>query len=359
MSRIRVMIVEDSRVVRQFLEHLIERDPRLEVVASVGSAESALRMMDRASPDVISMDIQLPGMNGFEATQRIMSERPTPIVVIAASVQTGDLNMAMNALRAGALAVVEKPPGLNHGEYQARAQQICTQLAIMSQVKVVRQRFRNGSLYRSPKTSTISLSPSFAPTDSSRHPERMVGVVASTGGPKALESILRKLPADFPFPILLVQHMTTGFMEGFVQWLNGVCALRVELARDGQRAQPGCVHVAPDDRHLRLDGRHLRLDDGEPICMQRPSGTALLESMAGSLGENAVGVVLTGMGTDGAEGLLQMRRAGAHTMTEDASTAVVFGMPKAAVELGASCESLPLGQIAARLLSMHALSEVI
>ena len=144
MKKIRVLIVEDAPVVRQFLEYLIQRDPRLEVAASVGTAEEALRLLERMAPDVISMDIRLPGMNGFEATQRIMATRPTPIVVVSASVESGDLNIAINALRAGALAVVEKPVGTSHADYEALAERLCTQLAIMSQVPVIRQRIDRG-----------------------------------------------------------------------------------------------------------------------------------------------------------------------------------------------------------------------
>jgi two-component system chemotaxis response regulator CheB len=346
MKKIRVMIVEDSRTARELLHHLIDQDPRLEVAATTASAEEALQLLDRVSPDVISMDIRLPGMNGLEATQLIMARKPTPIVVVSSSLAAEDLHISMNALRSGALAVVEKPVGLDHPQYAASAKRICTQLAIMSQVKVIRQRISRGLQFGPAAPSSLVPLPS--PEDS---PERfrMVGVVASTGGPNALAKLFGGLPADFPLPIVLVQHITPTFLAGFVSWLDGVSPLRARLARDGEAALPGTISLPPVDRHLIVERGRLRLGAGEVVCLQRPSGTVLFQSMARSLGAGALGVLLTGMGDDGAEGLDAVRRAGGYTIAEDESTAVVYGMPAAAVRLGAVCESLPLPEIAPRL----------
>jgi len=341
MKKIRVLIVEDSRVIREFLEHIIGNDPRLEIVGAVGSAEEALRILDRVSPDVISMDIRLPGMNGFEATQRIMAERPTPIVVVSASVEKEDLRITMNALQAGALTVLEKPVGTSSAEYEALAERLCTQLAIMSQVKVVRRR--------------STARPNQHPTSKIQHPPgsyRMLGIVASTGGPSALVELLGGLRPDFPLPILLVQHITGSFLEGFAAWLESACPFSVVIVRDRVVPARGRVYVAAQDRHLRLERGELQVDSGDPVCAQRPSGTVLFESMAKTLGSGALGVLLTGMGEDGAEGLLQIRNRGGHTIAEDESTAVVYGMPAAAVRLGAVCESLPLPAIAPRILEL-------
>src|SRR6266481_8772577 len=194
MKKIRVLIVEDSKVIREFLEHIIGNDPRLEIVGAVGCAEEALRILDRVSPDVISMDIRLPGMNGFEATQRIMSERPTPIVVVSASVESEDLRITMNALQAGALTVLEKPVGTASSEYEALADRLCTQLAIMSQVKVVRRR----AAARLVERPELRLGPRPGSY-------RLLGIVSSTGGPSALVHLLSGLGREFPLPILLVQ----------------------------------------------------------------------------------------------------------------------------------------------------------
>src|SRR6267142_2469131 len=287
MKKIRVLIVEDSKVIREFLEHIIGNDPRLEIVGAVESAERALLILDRAAPDVISMDIRLPGMNGFEATQRIMAERPTPIVVVSASVEKEDLRVTMNALQAGALTVLEKPVGTSSGEYEALAERLCTQLAIMSQVKVVRRRG--------------TTRPNQYPISKIQHlprpgAYRMLGIVASTGGPSALVQLLGGLRPDFPLPILLVQHITGSFLEGFGSWLQGACPFSVVIVRDRVVPARGKVYVAAQDRHLRLERGELQVDAGNPVCAQRPAGTFLFESMATTLGAGALGVLLTGMG---------------------------------------------------------------
>ena len=216
MKKIRVLIIEDSQVIRQFLEHIIGSDPRLEVAAAVGSAEEGLEILHQVSPDVVSLDIRLPGMNGFEATRKIMSEKPTPIVVCSASVEAEDLNITMNALRAGALAVVEKPVGIARAEYQALAQRLCTQLAIMSDVKVVRQRaFAAKEPILPPKRTAppvLRRDPLMAGVTGNI---KILGIGASTGGPNAVVRILTNLGTDFQLPVLLVQHMMPSFLEGF------------------------------------------------------------------------------------------------------------------------------------------------
>jgi two-component system chemotaxis response regulator CheB len=344
MKKIRVMIVEDSAVVSALLEHSIGRDSRLEVCATAASAEDALGMLERFSPDVIAMDIRLPGMDGLEATRRIMSKNPVPIVVVAASIESGKWNtIPMEALRAGALTVLEKPSGTSSAEYEALADRLCTQLVIMSQVKLVRH---NGQ--REPATK------GYMPLSGGgrRGPFQMLGIACSTGGPSALIQLLRTLGRDFPLPILLVQHMTSSFLEGFAAWLESMCPFPVAIVKDASTAIPGVLHIAPADQHLRLDRGRLRLDSGDPISFQRPSGTALFQSMAQNLGPGALGVLLTGMGDDGASGLLEIRRSGGYTIAEDESTAAVYGMPAAAVLMGAVCESLPLPAIAPRILEL-------
>lgn len=343
---VRVMIVEDSLVLRQFLENVMGKDPRLNIVASTASAEDALRLLSETKPHVISMDIRLPGMNGLEATRRIMRQQPTPIVVLSASIDSESLQISMEALRAGALAVLEKPPGAGHADYQGVAGNLCTQLYIMSQVKVVRQRMPR---YRgSAPTAAVSTT---ATPSAPRKPGRlrMVGMAASTGGPKVFHTILNGLSADFPLPILLVQHMGESFMAGFATWLDGNCPQTVVVAKDGDIPRTGTVYVAPGDRHLALNGNSLCVADGEPVCGQRPSATVLFESMARALGPRGLGVVLTGMGEDGAEGLLALRRSGGFTIAEEKSTAIVYGMPAAAVDIGAACVELPLHAIAGKI----------
>jgi two-component system chemotaxis response regulator CheB len=348
MKRIRVMIVEDSAVIRELLWQLIEGDSRLEVCAAVSSAEAALRMVESVAPDVISLDIRLPGMDGLEATRRIMSLKPTPIVVVSAAVESEELTIAMRALEAGALAVLEKPVGMHHQDYEQIAGRLCTQLAIMSQVRVVRQRALSWGGPPGPQPAPRPACPG------PRVPFEILGLVCSTGGPSALIELLGGLGAAFPLPILAVQHMTPSFLEGFASWLSGVCPFVVKVAMGGEIPVSGFLYMAPTDRHLRIEAGVLTLNGGAPVCAQRPSGTILFQSMAHSLGPKALGVILTGMGEDGAAGLLEIRQAGGYTIAEDPSTALVSGMPQTAVLLGAAREVLRLSAIAPRLLQLVA-----
>ncbi|MEW5728100.1 MAG: chemotaxis-specific protein-glutamate methyltransferase CheB [Pseudomonadota bacterium] len=345
MSKIRVLIVEDSLVVRELLKHIVGSDPRFEVVGAVDSAEEGLRLLDVLQPDVISLDIRLPGMNGLDATLQIMARRPTPIVVVAANVDDDELNIAMNALRAGALAVVEKPVGVTNAAFEAMAARLCTQLAIMSQVKVVPQRIDRGLRFGTAEPPVQRRAGASYTT---------VGIVSSTGGPQALTQLLGALGPGFPLPILLVQHITTSFLEGFVSWLAGVTPFAVRIAAADEVPEPGRVYLPPADRHLALRGGRLTILDTAPVCSQKPSGSVLLSSLAKDAGRRGIGVVLTGMGADGADGLLEMYRAGAQTIVQDEATSVVYGMPAAAAKLGAAREILPLGDIATRLRALAA-----
>ncbi len=337
MKRIRVLIVEDSRVVQEHLRRIMSADPRLEVAAAVDSAEEALRVLDSVRPDVISMDIRLPGMQGLEATRRIMSRQPLPIVIVS-GVGGEETNLTMEALKAGAVGVVEKPPSASREDYAALAGHLCTQLAILSEVKVVRQRPLQE---HRPK-------PPFL-----RHrPYRLLAITASTGGPNALMQVLTGLGPGFPLPIAVVQHMTPAFIDGFANWLGTVSPFRVRLVNGNVPLVAGTVYMAPAGHHLAGDGLSVWTETRDPVCGHLPSGTVLFESLARRLGSAALGILLTGMGDDGAAGLLEMRRAGAYTIAEDESTAVVYGMPAAAVRMGAVCESLPLGEIAPRVLEL-------
>jgi two-component system chemotaxis response regulator CheB len=342
MKKIRVLIVEDSLVVRELLKHIIGSDPRFEIVAAVESAEEAIRLLDSTRPDVISLDIRLPGMNGLDATLHIMQQRPTPIVVVAANVDDDELNITMNALRAGALSVVEKPVGVTNVAFEAMAAKLCTQLVIMSQVKVVRQGGNRGLSF-----GTVA-EPQPAPKAAGRGGYSMVGLVASTGGPQALVQLLSGLDG-FRLPILLVQHITASFLDGFVSWLSGVTPFKVKIAEMGEVPRPGHVYLAPADRHLAVHHGQVLITDAPTQYSQRPSGSVLFASMAKDFGPRGIGVLLTGMGVDGSDGLKAMRDAGAYTIAEHESTCVVYGMPGAAAKLGAPREMLPLPGIATRL----------
>jgi two-component system chemotaxis response regulator CheB len=301
------------------------------------------------------MDIQLPGIDGFETTRRIMSRMPIPIVVVASGGGGRDQgNMEAEALRAGALAVLEKPVGTTNAEYETMSKRLCTQLVIMSEVKLVRQYGVRGRAETTPDANNAGTAATSCPI---RGNYSMVGIVCSTGGPPALVKLLGGLGSDFPLPILVVQHMAAAFLSGFATWLEGVCPFPVVIASHGDIPVRGRVHLAPSERHLCVGGGRLYLDSTDPVCLQRPSGSVLFGSMARGLGCHALGVLLTGMGRDGATGLYDIRRAGGHTIAQDEATCAVYGMPAAAVALGAACETLPLEAIAPRLLELATVQE--
>lgn len=348
MRKVRVLIVEDSPTLRLLLETIVEADPRLEVAGSVASAEAMLARLEDLAPDVISLDIRLPGMNGLDATIEVMRRRPTPIVVVAADVNARDGFIALNALRAGALSVLEKPEGGTAEAYAAMANRICTHFFRMSQVKVVRQTFRRGLSFGLDGETAVAAETVPVPAPAGG-PYRVVAVVSSTGGPSALVQLLGGLGKDFPLPVLMVQHIGPKFVAGFADWLDAMTPLTVRVAGDGETPRPGTAYLAPADRHLLLDGDRLRLTEGPAVEGHKPSGTLLLRSVAASAGKAGIGVILTGMGTDGAAGLLELHRAGGHTVAEDETTAVVHGMPAVAVKLGAVRSLLPVHAIGPHL----------
>lgn len=318
---IRVMIVEDSTVVRTLLTHIVTSDPRLTVAAAVATAEEAIAALPTVRPDVISMDIRLPGIDGLEATRRIMTDQPTPIIVISASIDKSSLKSTMAALSAGALGVVEKPVGTGHADYAGIAREICTQLVIMSQVALVRHRIR-------PRVPVAANAPA------AKTP-KIILCAASTGGPQALAKLFGGLGA-LPLPVLLVQHMGAAFMDGFATWLDSVVPQRVTIGEAGVEPQPGTIYVAPGDRHMRLGSdRRIAVSSAAPVGGQRPSATLLFESAAETLDGAALGIVLTGMGEDGGQGVAKLKSLGGAAVAEHENSAVVYGMPAAAVRAGA------------------------
>jgi two-component system chemotaxis response regulator CheB len=297
-------------------------------------------MVDQLSPDVISMDIQLPGIQGFEATRQIMARRPTPIVIVS-GIERREVNLAMEAFKAGALSVVEKPVATGHEAYEAIARRLCTQLAIMSEVKVIRRRDIN---YR-PRPDRVS-------TTNGPSRWRLLAIAASTGGPNALLQLLSGLTPGFPLPIAIVQHMTPAFLDGFSRWLSDVTSFPVSLVKEPVELSPGRIFLASGDTHLLIEASRGTPDHGPPVRNHRPSANVLFSSAAKSFGSSAIGVLLTGMGDDGALGLREIKSAGGFTIAEAESSAVIYGMPGAGVAAGGVCESLPLDDIATRVLEL-------
>jgi len=342
--KLRVLIVDDSATVRRFLSDLVNSTPDMEVVGEARDGGEAVALARQLRPDIISMDIQMPGMDGLAATELLMQQQPLPIVIVSSRLERNEtVDLAFLALQAGALAVLKTPPAASHPAYPAARDQFLGTLRAMAAVSVVR-RWKTRPL------------PTPEETLPRAAPPLVIAIGASAGGPMALHSILGALPADFPVPIAVVQHMAEGFTEGLVRWLDSSSPLRVRLAEEGQIIRPGEVAVAGNAGHLLLrragDRVRVHVEAERGPTPYQPSVDRLFASAAASFGSRAVGILLTGMGEDGARGLLEMRRQGARTIAQDEHTCLVYGMPRAAVDLDAAEHILPLKAIASVLLEL-------
>jgi two-component system chemotaxis response regulator CheB len=335
---IRVLLAEDSAVTRAYLTYLLEDDPEIEVVGAAHDGQQAVDLAAGLRPDVILMDVHMPVLDGYEATRQIMERTPTPIVMATASSSQAETSGGFTALEAGALILLAKPPALWDEGHEEAANELLRTLKLMAEVKVVRRRSLNGA----------DKHPS-ARFPRPRQP-RVVAIGASTGGPQALTAILAGLPEPLGVPMMLVQHITDGFVGGFVDWLNTRTPMTCVVAEPGQDLRPGTLYVAGSGRHMTVtaEGR-VGLDHGAPVNGFRPSISRLFTSVAEVCGREAVGVLLTGMGRDGADGLRLMRDAGALTIAQDEASSVIFGMPGEAVRMKAACEVLPPAAIAETL----------
>jgi two-component system chemotaxis response regulator CheB len=333
---VHVMVVDDSAVVRQGLIHILSREPGL-VVTAVPDPLLALDRIARRRPDVIVLDLVLPRMDGHEVLRRVMAQDPIPVVVCAEGAGRGT-EAALRAVEEGAVSVIAKPPfrALGAGDTEAFR-------PLIDEIRAAAQ--------ASPRRRPPAPAPPLATVAVHQH---LVALGASTGGTEALRHVLEPLPPDAP-PIVIVQHMPEGFTRAFAERLDRACRIRVKEAVQGDHIERGLALVAPGNRHLevaRRDGRLVaRLVDGPPVNRHRPSVDVLFDSVARVAGPHALGVVMTGMGDDGARGLLAMRAAGARTAAQDEASSVVYGMPKEAVDRRAAEDVVPLSGIAAWVLS--------
>jgi two-component system chemotaxis response regulator CheB len=341
-----VLVADDSPVARRLLVHILDADPALRVASEAADGAEAVRLAERVRPAVIVMDVRMPLLDGLQATRRIMETRPTPIVLVSADYDARDMTRSFEALQAGALTILGKPPGPQDPSFAERATALTTAVKLMADVKLVRRRAAGPT---PPRPRPVPPGPS--PT-TGRRQVAIAAIAASTGGPAALATVLGTLPAGTPVPILVVQHIAAGFHQGLVNWLDSVCPLAVALARDGQPLRAGEVLIAPADAHLGVttQGR-VTLSSGPPIGAHRPSATHLFRSVARAYAAAAVGVVLTGMGDDGVAGLRALKDAGGLVLAQDETTSVVYGMPGEAAASGVVDQVLPLTRIAGALAS--------
>jgi two-component system chemotaxis response regulator CheB len=338
---IKVLIADDSASVRLFLSQLLSADPDVEVVGTAGDGEEVLEAVARLRPDVVTMDVHMPRMNGLIATRRIMETHPTPIVIVSGNLDSEEVATTFHALDAGAVAALPRPHGAGHPDHEREAKSFVQTVKLMSEVKLVRRWTRPAE---APLLQSV-------PRPSEAQAEiGVVAIGASTGGPQVIHSILAGLPRDFPVPILIVQHMASGFLEGFVTWLSGTSGVLPCLPVDGESLLPGRAYIAPDGCHMEVTvDRTIALRRTPPENGLRPSVAALFRSVARVYGGKTVGVLLTGMGTDGAPELRLMKEQGAVTIVQDQESSVVHGMPGEALKLGAAMYTIPPETIVAVL----------
>lgn len=338
---IRVLIVEDMQVEQELLSYILCSDPQITVVGTANDGEEALCCMERLKPDVVTMDIHMPKLNGFDTTRRIMESSPLPIIIVSGSYNANDAHKSFHAIEAGALAIVRKPQGVGHPDHRNDAAELIKTVKMMSEVKVVRR-------WPRPRKEADVPSPCMVAARDVPDRIRIVAIGASTGGPAIIQEIFSALPKDLSVPILVVQHMALGFMENFVKWIGASTGFPSHIAINGEYPAPGHAYFAPDGLHM-LAGRNDRivLSTEAPENGLRPSVARLFRSVAETFGSGSAGVLLTGMGRDGADDLKLLRSKGAVTVAQDEESSIIFGMPGEAVRIGAASFILPPEKIAA------------
>jgi two-component system chemotaxis response regulator CheB len=352
-EKVSVLIVDDSASVRQVLSSILSEDPAIEVMGAVSDPFAAARRLQAELPDVIVLDVEMPRMDGITFLRKIMAQHPIPVIICSSLTEDGS-NMMFEAFEAGAVDIVPKPRMDTRQallECSSRLRE-----AVKSAARArVRPRLARRPVVEKKLTADAIIPPPVAGR-SRPATERIVCIGASTGGTEALLDVLEALPADCP-GILIVQHMPQGFTAAFAKRLDSLCRLQVKEAEDGETVQPGCAYIAPGARHMLLQRTglryHIAIKDGPPVSRHRPSVDVLFRSAAQFAGCNALGVIMTGMGDDGARGLLEMRKLGSTTRAQDEESCVVFGMPKEAIACGAAEKVVPLIQIPREIMFWH------
>ena len=340
---IRVLVVEDSPLMCKILTTVMNSDPQILVVAIANNGKEAVELVPCLKPDIITMDMDMPVMDGFEATREIMAYHPTPILIVSSSVFRLGMEKVFKAISHGALDVIDKSELELVGDKKS-GEALIAKIKFLTSVRVMDQpivKLRNERPVVDLKTPRKKVS------------DKIVAIVASTGGPQALLKILKRLPEDFPCGIVIVQHITNGFLSGLVDWLIKECKIKIKIGEDSEEIRPGVAYLAPDNFHMRVaEGGKINLSNEPPNAGHRPSGDVLLESVARTYGKGSVGAILTGMGRDGAVGMKAIKQFQGSTIAQNEKSCIVFGMPNAAIEMNVVDKVLPLEKIAEEIVLM-------
>lgn len=353
---IKVLLVEDSPVAVTILKRMINSADDMSLVGTARTGIEALELIPKVKPDVICTDLMMPKMNGLELTRAIMASTPKPILVISACVQDEDKNNVFQLLDAGAVDVFPKPRSGNIEDYEMITEKLLTRIRVLSGVKVFTKRSQNISPILTNNGIPVKINRDTINTTASStfvKGIKVVAIASSTGGPQAFQEVLSQFPANFPVPVLCVQHISTGFLEGFINWLKQYCHLSVVVAQTGDSPRKGYIYFPPERQHLQLDAQgRFYCVEGVAVDGHCPSATVLFQNVARFYGSASIGVLMTGMGRDGALGLLTLKQKGAYTIVQNEATSIVFGMPQEAIRLGASKIVLPLPEIAPKIMEI-------
>lgn len=357
---IRVLIVDDSAMVREILREILSSDPEIKIVGEAENGKIAIELTKKTKPDIITMDIQMPEMDGFEATEYIMAYNPTPIIIFSSIIDKKETTSSLKAISLGALDVMIKPD-ITDDRFQSIAGSIISKVKSLAHIIVIPHiKKKMEDIHRTKKLIAASekkiknLNLDILLTNHNRINYKMIGIGASTGGPKALGKVLSEFPSDFPIGIVVVQHICEGFIESLAELLNTKLSLKVKIAENKEIISGGCVYIAPSNVQLLVDneGRIVLNKNLSPWGVFKPSINHLFKSMGETLEEKGIGVILTGMGNDGTEGLETMYKKGAFTIAQDQKSSLIFGMPKTAIDKGVVTRVVSLADIAHEIKSI-------
>ncbi|MFP3341805.1 chemotaxis-specific protein-glutamate methyltransferase CheB [Halomonas sp. SIMBA_159] len=342
MSVIRVVVADDSQLAREVLREILTRDGDIEIVGEATNGQEAVEMAKRLSPQLITMDLTMPVMDGLSAIEEIMYTKGVPIVVVS---DRSDAQTAYQALEVGALEVLPKP-----GLEEEDAERLLARIRLLSGVSVITRLRRRTSAALTPAPVRLPIT-SPCPTAMSRGFQQIVAIACSTGGPQALARLLSKLPKGFPAPVIIAQHISPGFIDGMATWLGSLCALPVSVAQSGERLMPGHIYLVPPESQMKITAQHRFLLTPSPSdALYHPSCDTMLHSVASVYGTDSIGVILTGMGRDGVSGLRAIQLAGGATLAQDEASSVIYGMNQEAVNAGVVQQVMGLDDLPARLL---------
>lgn len=336
---IKVLVVDDSPMIQHLMIDILSSDKDINVIGVVKNGEEAVNFVGKNKPDIITMDINMPVMDGFEATRRIMETNPVPIIMVTGLFNSKDIDKTFKAMQAGAVSVIEKPVGITDNNFNIISENMIKMVKLMSEVKVIKRKSFNRNV--------ISTHVSDRKLNADYLELKVAAIGVSTGGPPVLQSIFSKLPPNIKVPILVVQHITPGFLAGLVAWLSQVTKYPIHIATQGEKVLPGHIYFAPDEYHMGINNNgQILLNKGEKENGLRPAVSYLFSSIANSYGKNSLAILLTGMGKDGALELKQLKDKGAITVAQDKETSVIFGMPGEAIKLDAATYVLSPEKIA-------------